>query len=53
MLGFGIIMNALFIVIFSLISFTISRFTFIKKEEEILAQKYGDPYLEYKREIKF
>lgn len=51
--GFGVIANALFIVIFSAISFIVSKFTFLKKEEEILSLKYGAPYLEYKRSMKF
>lgn len=51
-LGFGIIANALFIVLFSIISFFITKFVFIKKEEEILAEKYGVPYLEYKKFVK-
>jgi len=53
MFGFGISINALFIVIFSIISFLIIKFTFIKKEEKILASKYGIPYLEYKTKVKF
>ncbi|KKP85651.1 hypothetical protein A3B84_00500 [Candidatus Nomurabacteria bacterium RIFCSPHIGHO2_02_FULL_35_13] len=53
MLGFGIIANALFIIIFSIISFVITKFVFIKKEEKILAEKYGAPYLEYKESVKF
>jgi protein-S-isoprenylcysteine O-methyltransferase Ste14 len=52
MFGFGIMANALFIVIFSIISFVITKFTFIKKEEEILAEKYGASYLEYKKSVK-
>ncbi len=52
-LGFGIIANALFIIIFSIISFVITKFTFIRKEEKILAEKYGTPYLEYKELVKF
>jgi len=53
MFGFGILVNALFIIIFSIISFLIIKFTFIKKEEEVLALKYGDPYLEYKKSVRF
>ena len=52
MFGFGIIANALFIVIFSIISFIIAKFVFLKKEEKILAEKYGTPYLEYKKSVK-
>ena len=53
MLSFGIIMNALFIIVFSVLSFIFNKFIFIKKEEEILAKKYGTPYLEYKKSVKF
>ncbi len=53
MLGFGIMANALFIIIFSVLSFFITKFVFIKKEEQILAEKYGTPYLEYKESVKF
>ncbi|MFA6273738.1 MAG: methyltransferase [Candidatus Paceibacterota bacterium] len=52
MLGFGIIANAIFIIIFTIISFLIARFIFIKKEEKILVQKYGEPFLEYKKSVK-
>ncbi len=52
-LGFGITANALFVVVFALISFIITRFTFIRKEEKILAEKYGAPYVEYKKLVKF
>jgi protein-S-isoprenylcysteine O-methyltransferase Ste14 len=53
MLGFGIMSNALFIIIFSIISFFVTKFIFLKKEEKILAEKYGAPYLEYKKAVKF
>ena len=52
MFGFGIVANALFIVLFSIISFVVTKFLFIKKEEKILAEKYGAPYLEYKASVK-
>lgn len=48
-LGFGIISNALFLVLSTLISFLITRFIFLEKEEAILAHKYGTPYLEYQK----
>jgi protein-S-isoprenylcysteine O-methyltransferase Ste14 len=53
MLGFGITANALFLIVFSVLSFFITKFVFIKKEEQILAEKYGTPYLEYKKSVKF
>lgn len=51
--GFGIIANAVYIIIFSVISFIFSKFIFLRKEEAILANKYGIPYLEYKKLVKF
>jgi len=53
MLGFGIIANAFFVVLSTVISFIIARFIFQHKEEKILEKKYGDPYLEYKKLVKF
>ena len=50
--GFGVIINAIYIVIFSLIALFVSRLFFLKKEEEILAKKYGAPYLEYQKSVK-
>jgi len=52
-IGFGIIANSFFISIFSLVSFLVGKLVFLKKEEEILATKYGTPYLEYKKMVVF
>jgi protein-S-isoprenylcysteine O-methyltransferase Ste14 len=52
-LGFGLIINAFFVTLFAFISFVIAKFTFLNKEEKILALKYGTPYLEYKKMVKF
>ncbi|KKR60950.1 hypothetical protein A2643_00230 [Candidatus Nomurabacteria bacterium RIFCSPHIGHO2_01_FULL_39_220] len=52
MFGFGIIANALFVILSTLISSLISRFIFLKRQENILAEKYGAPYLEYKKAVK-
>lgn len=52
MLGFGIIANAFFVIVFSILSFVITRIVFISKEEKILAEKYGEPYLEYQRQVR-
>jgi protein-S-isoprenylcysteine O-methyltransferase Ste14 len=52
MLGFGIIANAVFVILFTLISFLVVRFFFLDKEEKILTRKYGAPYLEYKRSVR-
>ena len=52
-LGFGLIINAFFVILSAFISFLISKFVFLDKEEKILALKYGVPYLEYKKMVKF
>jgi protein-S-isoprenylcysteine O-methyltransferase Ste14 len=53
MLGFGLIANGPFIIILSLLSFIVAKFIFLEQEEKILAEKYGTPYLEYKKTVKF
>lgn len=51
-LGFGFVINAFFIIVFTIISFFITKFVFLKRQEDILCNKYGDPYLEYKKSVK-
>lgn len=52
MLGFGIVSNELFVIVFSFLAFLLTKLIFVKKEEDLLAKKYGEPYLEYKRSVK-
>jgi protein-S-isoprenylcysteine O-methyltransferase Ste14 len=52
-LGFGIIINATFIVLSTFISFILTKLIFLKEEEKFLEQKYGAPYLEYKKVVRF
>jgi len=52
-MGFGVITNALFVVLSTLVSFFIEKFIFQVKTEKILEEKYGMPYLEYKKMVKF
>lgn len=53
MLGFGLITNSFFVVFFTIISFLISKFTFMNKHEKILTEKYGSAYMEYKKLVRF
>ena len=53
MLGFGIMANAVFVILFTLISFIIAKLVFLDKEETILEEKYGAPYQEYKKLVKY
>jgi len=52
-LGFGIISNSFFVILFGFISSLIAKFVFLDKEKEILISKYGAPYLEYRKSVKF
>jgi protein-S-isoprenylcysteine O-methyltransferase Ste14 len=53
MLGFGLVANAFFVIMFTIISLLITKFFFLKKEENLLEKKYGDAYKEYKKLVKF
>lgn len=52
-LSFGIITNAFFVILFTIASFFITKFTFLKKQEEILVHRYGEPYIQYGKIVKF
>lgn len=47
-LGLALIMSSFFSVIFSIITYIIIRTIFVKKEEQILSDKFGEPYKDYK-----
>lgn len=51
-IGFGFIINSLFVAIFTILSFIITHFLFVRKEENILKEKYGEHYLEYKKSVR-
>lgn len=53
LLGFGIVANASFVILTTIISSLISKIVFLKREERILVDKYGAPYLEYQKSVKF
>ncbi len=52
MLGFGILTNALFVIITTLISFFVTKTVFLRKQENMLEYKYGAPYAEYRRSVR-
>jgi protein-S-isoprenylcysteine O-methyltransferase Ste14 len=52
LLGFGFLTNAFFVVVFTLIAFIVTKFTFLRKEEDWLEEKYGKAYLEYKEIVR-
>lgn len=51
-LGAGFVWGSLWMICGSVVAYLITKFTFVKKEEEILEERYGAPYLEYKKKIK-
>lgn len=51
-LGLAFIINSLFSVIFTIVAHFLTKFFFVKKQEEILERKYGETYLKYKRRVK-
>lgn len=51
-IGLGFLLNSLFSIIFIVITYLISRFIFIKKQDKILAERYGDVFTEYKKKVK-
>ena len=53
MFGFGLMINEPFVILSTIISFIISKFIFLNKQEMLLADKYGTHYLEYKESVKF
>lgn len=50
-LGFGIIANAIFVILCTLFSFLASRLFFLRKQDSILTKKYGAPFTEYKKSV--
>jgi len=50
-IGFGLLNNAIFVVIFSLIVYFISKSIFLKEQERMLAQNYGAEYIKYQQEV--
>jgi len=53
MLGFGLVSNSLFVILCTILAFFLTKFIFLRKEEAVLVKKYGVPYLEYKKSVKF
>ncbi len=52
-LGFGFLANSVVIVCTALVTFLITRYIFVKRQEEILLSRYGKSYEDYKKIIKF
>jgi protein-S-isoprenylcysteine O-methyltransferase Ste14 len=50
-LGFALLINSLFSVIFLVIASLITKFIFLREEEAFLEKKYGQVYTDYKKKV--
>lgn len=53
MLGLALVFNSLMLTITAVLSYFVTRYIFISKEESLLANKYGEHYLTYKKRVPF
>lgn len=52
LIGFGMLINSVMVLLFTLITFLVIHFVFIEKEEKRLEQKHKHKYLEYKKSVR-
>ncbi len=52
-LGLALLFGSVFMVITTIIAFLFGKLFFIKKQEAHLEKKYGEPYREYKKQVRF
>jgi protein-S-isoprenylcysteine O-methyltransferase Ste14 len=52
-LGLACIYGSVVMIVAGIVSFIVGKFFFIPREEKQLALKYGEPYLEYKKMVRF
>jgi protein-S-isoprenylcysteine O-methyltransferase Ste14 len=51
-IGFALIINSLFSFIFTVVAYLITKLFFLKKEEQMLEEKYGQVYRDYKKKVR-
>ena len=49
--GFGLLNNAIFVVLLSTVVYFLSKNIFLKEQERLLAENYGEEYLKYQQEV--
>ena len=52
-IGFGMVANTIFVIFFTVIAFFVTKLVFLKEQEILLEEKYGEPYREYKKTVRF
>jgi len=50
--GFALVVNSFMLVATTLAAYIITKLVFVKKEEEMLAEKYGEHYKTYKKSLR-
>jgi protein-S-isoprenylcysteine O-methyltransferase Ste14 len=50
-LGLAFLLNSFFVAIFLIIASIITKFIFLRQEEDLLAKRYGQEYLDYKKKV--
>jgi len=48
----GFLLNSVLIIVVGIIAFLVSKGVFLRREENLLVQKYGEEYLKYKKQVK-
>jgi protein-S-isoprenylcysteine O-methyltransferase Ste14 len=51
-IGFGSLINSVWVVVATLVGYVIAHNTFLKKEQEFLVKKYGEAYAKYRTKIR-
>lgn len=51
--GFGFLINSFFVPITALVAFLVSKILFVRKQEKLLTETYGESYKKYKTHVKF
>lgn len=51
-IGLAFLINSLSSVVFTIIAHIVTKFFFIRKQEKILENKYGETYIDYKKNVK-
>lgn len=50
--GLGLLINSFFTIVFILITYIISKLIFIKKQDAILEERYGDVFEDYRKKVR-
>jgi protein-S-isoprenylcysteine O-methyltransferase Ste14 len=51
-IGLGFILSSVSIIVTTIFAYILTRVTFIRKEEKLLEEKYGEAYREYKTQVR-